>query len=417
MSKILKYIPPIAADYSGACSVLFGMNTLCILYTPSGCVHPIVEIDEIRDLNEVFLFSTKLNDIEVIMGTEEKFLENAQMLVLNHPEIDFVSIVGTPITSITGISLKSLGKKLEFLTHKPVIAFETSGFENYAVGINITLTKILEVKKSLNGNISSKTSKKQSINIIGYSPLSLGHKSHLDEFVRTLRLNKLEVNFFPSFEIDLMLKYNFSETAVNIVVSAEGVSIARDIYDNYGVPFIVNIPVGLHGMNFLILQLNKYLPLPIDKNISLNCSSIGKNRCLDKNVLIIGDPLLSIAIGQCIRYDFGMNTIKIVSLMNSKGKLNSMYSNNLFSDIIFTNDENEIANYIGESHIIIADPIFETSINKEYQDCIFIPIPYPGLSGREFSDDKYEYIGKSGFEYFYKYLNAVLTENLSISLL
>lgn len=405
MKELCNYIPPIAADYSGACSVLFEMNTLCILYTPGGCVHPIVEIDEIRDLNETFLFSTKLNDIEVIMGTEDKFLKSAEILVSNHPGIDFISIVGTPITSITGVSLNSLGKKLEVLTKKPVLVFETSGFENYALGIDMTLKKLAKQIIEQNKNIEHKRNKKQCINIIGYNPLSLGHKNRLDEFVRILRLCKLKVCYFPSSEKTLKLKNNFLETAVNLVVSAEGIGVAKDLYEIYGMPFIVNIPVGIHGMNILFLELKKYLNFHVNEGIYLKYASLKRKKYLDKNVLIIGEPLLSTAISQCLQHDFSLNNIKIVSVMNCKGKLNSIYSSDLFSQIESIDDEEKITKYIRESRIIIADPIFKNLICKKDEDCIFIPMPHPGLSGREFSKNEYEYIGKKGFDYFNKYLN------------
>jgi nitrogenase molybdenum-iron protein alpha/beta subunit len=405
MSKVHKYIPPVAADYSGACSVLFEMNTLCILYTPSGCIHPIVEIDEIRDFNNSFLFSTKLTDIEVIMGTEDKFLKNAEILVSNHPEIDFVSIIGTPVTSITGIDIISLGKKLEALTNKQVLVFETTGFENYAVGIDMTL------KKLANQMIEPKTighehKKQYIINIMGYNPLSLGHKSHLDECCKILENCGLEVHYFPSSENGLKSKDILSRTAVNIVVSAEGVGVAKDISDVYGIPFIVNIPVGIFGINKLLFDLKKHLTCPVDGNNQFFDASVVTKKNIDKRVLIIGGPLLSIAISQCFQHDFGMKNIKMISIMNMIDKICLMCSDDLFSQIEFIGDEKVIIKHIRKSHIIIADPIFESLM--ENQDSIFIPIPFPGLSGREFSNDEYEYIGKKGFSYFNQFLNTVL---------
>lgn len=408
MSKVHKYIPPVAADYSGACSVLFEMNTLCILYTPSGCIHPIVEIDEIRDFNKTFLFSTKLTDIEVIMGTEDKFLKHAEILVSNHAETDFVSIIGTPVTSITGIDIIGLGKKLESLTNKQVLVFETTGFENYAVGTDITLRKLVNQMIGFKENIEYEHDKKQCITIIGYNPLSLGHKIHLDECCKILENCGLEVHYFPSSENGLKPKDIFSRTAVNIVISTEGIGVAKDIYDAYSVPFIVSVPVGIFGINSLLFELKKHLACPADVNNHFFDASVVTKKDFYKRVLIIGEPLLSIAIGQCFRHDFAMKNIKMISIMNRKEEIYFIHPEYLYSQVEFIDEEEKIVKHIEESYIIIADPIFECLTKKKEGDFIFIPMPHPGLSGREFSNNKYEYIGRKGFEYFNQFLNTVL---------
>jgi nitrogenase molybdenum-iron protein alpha/beta subunit len=381
------------------------MNTLCILYTPSGCIHPIVEIDEIRDFNKTFLFSTKLNDIEVIMGTEDKFLKNAEQLVSNHPEIDFISIIGTPVTSITGVDLTSLGKKLESLTKKQVLVIETTGFENYVVGIELTLKKLADQMIESMEDVEYGYDKNQCINIIGYSPLSLGHKCHMDEYNQILENCGFDIHYYPSLNNGSKSKDIFSRTAVNIVVSVEGIDVAKDIFDVYGIPFIINIPVGIFGVANLLFDLKNYLTCPVDVNNYYSDVFMATSKDCYKRVLIIGDTLLSIAIGQCIRHDFGMNNIKVISIVNDKKKSCYMHSEELNLD--FIEDEKEIIERIRESDIIIADPIFENLIKKEEHNPVFIPMPYPGLSGREFSNNTYEYIGKKGFDYFNQFLNTI----------
>lgn len=403
MSKLFKKLPPMASDYSGACSILFEMNTLCILYTPSGCIHPIIKIDEIRDFNKTFLFSTKLSEIEVIMGADTKLLKNAEWLVSNHPDIDFISLIGTPVTSITGVDLVNLGKKLESLTKKQVLVIETTGFENYAAGIELTLRKLTNQMIKSKENMEYGQGKKQCINIIGYNPLSFGHKYHMDEYDQILENCGFDVHYYPSSNDITKSNDIFSRTAVNIVVSVESIGIAKDIFDVYGIPFIINIAVGFYGVNRLLFDLNNYLRYPIDMTNYYSDHFVATSQDCFKRVLIIGDTLLSIAIGQCIKHDFRMNNIKVISIVNENKKSNYMHSEEL--DLDFIEDENEIIEHIRESDIIIADPIFKSLIIKEEHDPIFIPIPHPGLSGREFCDNTYEYIGKKGFDYFNQFLS------------
>ena len=81
MINIWNCLPPLASDYSGVSSILYGLNALNILYTPSGCIHPIVEVDEIRNLSNSLLYKTNLKEIDVITGIEEKLINDIEMLL------------------------------------------------------------------------------------------------------------------------------------------------------------------------------------------------------------------------------------------------------------------------------------------------------------------------------------------------
>ena len=401
MNKLYKLMPPFASDYAGVCSVLFELNSLDILYTPGGCSHPIIEADEIRSFSNKSFFSSNLTDIDVIMGVEDKFIANLQALISNNCSVDFVSIIGTPVSTITGVNFQILAKELERRTGIPVLVFNTSGFESYVVGIYNALLQLGE------RFVDKEAKKKNYINIIGYTPLLMGHKAHLDECLRVLEHCGLEVMFFSLIGNNLKTIKHASKAVLNVVLSPEGIGLAKYLEEKFNTPYILQIPVGLYGMNNLLHLLEKQLGIAIDETIkaeykinAINISSSNPNN----NVLIIGEPLMSIAISECLKKDFGIQQVSIVSQIKTEGQIEQIYANSIFSQIKFLGDEDDLINYVGATDIVIADPLYKNLINEE-GGVAFIPLPYVALSGKKFADMNYDYIGKGGFNYFRNYIS------------
>lgn len=397
MNRLFKLIPPLSSDYAGVCSVLFEINSLNILYTPGGCIHPIVEVDEIREFDNTLLFSSTLKEVEVIAGAEDEFMAKIQeLLIANSFNVDFISIIGTPVSAITGVNFQRMMAELEKTTGLPVMVFHTSGFESYVIGIYNALRKLGEkfiVKQAKN---------KKLINIIGYSPLSLGHVEHLDEFLEVIKDCGLEVEFFSSTKSSLQEIKDASKAELNLVLSPEGLGLAEYLEKEFEIPFILQIPIGLSEMQNLIHLLEKKLGIAIEDSIKEKYKLdesvthfIGSNN----KVLVIGEPLFSIAISKCLEKDFGVKQITLVSQINNQGKERQVYGSNIFSQINFLADEEDVRKCLIEADIVIADPLYENLLMKEGRSQSFIPFPYVALSGREFANMNYEYIGRGGFDY------------------
>ncbi|WP_028308832.1 nitrogenase component 1 [Desulfitibacter alkalitolerans] len=401
MNKLWKAIPPFAGDYSGVCSVLYELNSLNVLYTPGGCSHPIVEVDEIRSFNDMSFYRTDMNDIDVIMGVEDKLIEEVELLLAKTAKVDFVSIIGTPVSSITGVHFEKMAEKLKRKTGIPVVFFNTDGFESYVSGIYDALLKLAERFTLKGGERNSKH-----VNILGYTPLALGHKLHLDELVQLLENVGVEVHFFASGKSLDIIKLA-SEAAVNIVISPEGTGVAEYLKNEFHIPYTMDIPVGLHGMGRVLNSLERHLEINFNEIVKekytlLTTNTLNKDT--NKKVLIIGEPLLSVAIGDCLKQDFNIGQITIASNISDKGKASRIYQESTFSQVVFLENEEDVQRYIRETEIVIADPLYEKFFGGEERKITFIPLPHVGLSGREFAGLKYEYIGRNGFEYFKKYI-------------
>ncbi|GAB6155855.1 hypothetical protein JCM17380_46060 [Desulfosporosinus burensis] len=105
MSSFLTRLPSLASDYSGACSVLFALPSLNLLYTPGGCSSAILECDEIRNFRQTLFFSSKLGEMEAVMGAEEEFLFHAERLWTQNRQAELIAIMGTPVPALTGVDI------------------------------------------------------------------------------------------------------------------------------------------------------------------------------------------------------------------------------------------------------------------------------------------------------------------------
>ncbi|MBZ4655011.1 MAG: hypothetical protein JG781_2368 [Peptococcaceae bacterium] len=401
MKTTWKLIPPFASDYSGVCSVLYELNSLIILFSPGGCSHSIVETDEIRSFNIATIFSSSLNDIDVIMGAEDRFITNAIYLIKNHPGVDFVSILGTPVSAITGVNFNRIARELQEKTGLPVVVFNTNGFESYVSGIYDALLKLGETFMVDSGK------KNNRINILGYSPLNIGNKAHLNELISALESKGFEVMIFPGAGIFMKEIKRASESILNLVISPEGLGLAEYMQMRFEVPYLMQLPVGINGMIVLLHEIERRTGIEfgdyIKAEYTIDCS-VKFNTASDTKVLILGQPLLSVAVGECLKMDFGIEKVSIATHLKRKSMVGHIYSNSMFSNVNFFEDEDDVINCMHGMDIIIADPLYRKIICEGGERTIFIPLPHIGLSGRKFADLGYEYIGRGGFAYIKSYI-------------
>lgn len=394
MINIWNCLPPLASDYSGVSSILYGLNALNILYTPSGCIHPIVEVDEIRNLSNSLLYKTNLKEIDVITGIEEKLINDIEMLLHENKSVDFLTLIGTPVSKITNIDFERIANSLEKNLHKDVVCFDTSGFENYDVGI---YDGLLELAKKF---VMDSDKNPMQVNIIGYTTLSRGDIKHLDDVLTVLKDAGIEVSLFAHQSVESVTKV--SKGALNIGLTAESLGVCEFLYERYNTPFIIDLPVGVSGIYRFLETIENHLNIKIIKRkegFCLDLISHEVQNFAQKKVLIIADPLLCLALRECFSKDLFFTDITLVSNLRRTKKSSKIYKQDIFRDVIFSYNEDSIKSYLDEADVIIADPLYMNLQNKAGKQQ-FIAMPQIGLSGSEFAHLEYAYIGNAGLEYF-----------------
>lgn len=396
MTIQLSCLPSLASDYSGACSVLYAMQALTLLYSPGGCSSTIMECDEIRDLRQTLFFSSKLGELEAVMGAADEFLLQSQTLCAHNRQAEFAAIIGTPVQALTGIDIAAVADELSQQTGLPAMALSTEGFKDYYSGVHQTL---LDLGKRF---LEKREKKHNQINIIGYTPLSLGRPAHLAELIDVLTACGLTVNGSPQVKMNLVDFKNLSAAALNIVVSHEGAGLAQYMQREYAIPYVLHVPIGIWGMQRLFTILEEKLDIPLGQK---QYGQIGKT-LPECRTVVIGEPLFAACMAACLQNDFGLASVEPASLLKADRQMRGIYQEEALSGVRFFTCEHALAAWLEEREpvIVIGDPMLQTLVRQK--NIQYVPLPHVGLSGPIHADLNYAFIGKKGYEYVARYIGS-----------
>lgn len=387
--EIQHIVPPITSDYSGACSVLYGENILKILISPNGCKTP-VAYDEIRNIDYSLQYCTSLNELEIVTGEIKGLKESIKEIINQNQKIEFIAIISTVVPQIIGMDLESIVENIEETLDIPCVFINTNSFENYYSGISLTL-------KSLANKFMLENKKiKNSVNIIGYSPLTFGKIEKLEELFSLIK--SLDLNILTVFSDNLSLEKikNSTSAELNLVLSYEGIALAKYMEKEFSIPYVIINVVSKYGIENTENILKKYF-YKIDNSFE----KLEKSRKLDdRKVMIIASPFMAINIADSLRKDFSFANILALSFIKESRKFKKIEYLE-FLNIVNTEDnlKEKIKEY--KPDILISDPVYKNLIND---GVTFIPLLHYGYSTRLYLELDYEYCGKKAYEYFKKFI-------------
>ena len=392
MTIQLTRLPSLASDYSGACSVLYAMQALTLLYSPGGCSSAIIECDEIRDLRQTLFFCSKLGELEAVMGAADEFRLQAQTLCAYNRQAEFTAIIGTTVPALTGTDIATVADELSRQTGLPAMALSTEGFKDYYSGVHQTL---LDLGKRF---LEKREKKNNQVNIIGYTPLSLGSPAHLIELMNELEACGLTINGSPLAKMNLGDFKKMSAAALNIVVSHEGAGLAQYMEQEYEIPYVLHVPIGMWGMRRLFKTLEAVTDISLGHTSRNQYAQTGKALSARRTV-VIGEPLFASCMAACLQNDFGLASVEPVSLIKIGRRMKSVYQEESLSGVRFFTCEHSLAQWLEERQpdIVIGDPLYQTLVRQK--NIQYVPLPHVGLSGSMHADLNYEFIGKKGYDY------------------
>ena len=382
-------VPPITSDYSGACSTLYGENILKILISPNGCKTP-VAYDEIRNIDYSLQYCTSLNELEIVTGEIKGLKESIEEIINQNQKIEFIAIISTVVPQIIGMDLESIVENIEETLDIPCIFINTNSFENYYSGISLTLNSLAKKFMVENKKI------KNSVNIIGYSPLTFGKIEKLEELFSLIK--SLDLNILTVFSDNLSLEKikNSTSAELNLVLSYEGLALAKYMEKKFSIPYIIINVVSKYGIENTENILKKYFYKIDDSFEKLE----KKDKLNDRKVMIIASPFMAINIADSLRKDFSFANILALSFIKESRKFKKI---EYLEFLNVVNTEEDFKEKIKEykPHILISDPVYKNLINEEVT---FIPLLHYGYSTRLYLELDYEYCGKKAYEYFKKFI-------------
>ncbi len=276
-----KIIPCYTADVSGVCSALFELGGMIVMHDPSGCNSTYNTHDETRWYdNDSLIYITGLTEMDAIMGNDKKVVDDVCDAV-KRLSPKFITLCGSPIPFINGTDYKALATIIEKKTGIPAFAVETNGTHDYVQGAGLALLKYAEhvmkpvwdrnsTEAKAISSFSVKASEKHmlSVNILGATPLDFAEETTL--YLLRKVLSERDINIISVFSMlgeknvdylydslnnsrkiysswnkeNLILLEDAVFADVNLVISAVGYRLAKFMYENYGIPYVIGLPVG-----------------------------------------------------------------------------------------------------------------------------------------------------------------------------
>ena len=227
-------------------------NALILVHGPKGCVYHINYILGMRGDCPREIFSTCLDEHDVIFGAEEKLTRAIVELDSTfHPDLLFVlsccasGIIGEDVNA--AVSGARIGSR--------AIALDSGGFEgDHAAGYRNTLARIASALAEKTG-----TSLPRTINLVGV----LRPGPDLKEIREILASSGIKINAVLTAGLKRNQLVRMGDVELNVVVcEASGMSAAEVLLEKFGTPYIVtDLPVGSRSTDRFLEKIRTALAL------------------------------------------------------------------------------------------------------------------------------------------------------------
>lgn len=256
---------PVPSDYFGVLWALAGIkNALILEHGATGTAfYSAVTFNVMNKQSpKGILFSTGLDEDDVVMGREEKIVRAVEELDGRyHPQI--ISLAATAVTSVIGLDLEGLRRELQPRVNARLLAFSGGGFVgDYTVGIR-------EVFRTLVDEVAGQAPGKRArtVNLIGPTTDTFNHPSDCAEIKRLLERVGVEVHTVFTHGTDVAHLENISSAALNIVTRDIGLEAARCLQQRFGTPYYYGLPFGLKDSVHFLERITEILGLSLPREV------------------------------------------------------------------------------------------------------------------------------------------------------
>ena len=430
MKQTSRIISTYSADVMGVCSALFELGGMTIMHDASGCNSTYTTHDEPRwyDMDSMVYISA-VTEMEAIMGDDEKLLGDIEDAVRElHPK--FVAIAGTPIPTMTGFDFESVAKVAEQRTGVPCFGFPTTGMNTYVHGASMAFEGLAKrivkdpkpatkaASESSDGRLSDEsaagTGNSAKVNIIGLTPLDFSVNGTEASICEWLESEGFEIVSRWAMGSALDEIAMAGEADVNLIVSASGLAAAKVLYERFGTPYVIGLPIGedlkemiseaikdlaeerrlIHEKKEAIWHNKRkpaedQMPACADstelwpgesiypkQDLRFDLPDHGADDNSLKDIVIIGEGVTSLALASAIELETGRDAVVLCAtecpehILRPKDRM--------------TPDEDDIIPELEGAKCIIADPLYRPICPPEAE---FIRFPSEAFSGRLYRDE------------------------------
>ena len=369
MKQTSGFISTYSADAFGVCSALYELGGLIVMHDASGCNSTYTTHDEPRwyDMDSM-VYISGLTEIEAIMGDDSRLIDDIVNAAAElHPR--FIAIVGTTIPAMTGFDADAAARVVESRTGIKTYGFKTTGMRSYVHGVSEAFLALADTvsekyrekqKTEEESGDSLGAGNEKSVNIIGLTPLDFSINGS-DKAIKTYyeaKGYKVISTWAMGSSMEEILEA--PKAGLNIVVSEAGISAAKKMKEEFGIPFKAGIPVGGED-----IDISGLFGAEADLSRSETVYTPVKESYSDCDCIIIGEAVSSYSLAEYLKQKTGRNIGVIVS-----------------TDL----DEDGIADALltaPDACTVIADPLFKPLLKNKK----LIRLPHEAFSGRLYRDE------------------------------
>lgn len=297
MAKLSLWLPPFAGDYSGASSVLFGMDCMTVLLDAGCCTRNYVEYDEPRWTNgRRAVFSAQIRTLDTALGDERsivgKVAGEARKL-----KPSCVAIVGTPVPAIVGMDLDGIAADVQAECGIPSFGVATNGFDTYERGSSRAYCALMERFAIDSAPVSRRhTGAAPLVNVFGLTPHDFPSEEAARTCLRNLENAGMRTAFCGVGEFDLESVRSAACADASIAVSWSGIAAARSLEQRCGIPYSIGIPFDQDDAKRLIdaaCSEGRHAVLPRDskQTAAVEEAHPAYGQPYDPKVLLVGEQV------------------------------------------------------------------------------------------------------------------------------
>ncbi len=384
-----KELPPLYPDFAGICGILLDWDLHNFMVTAGGCGGAIPELGRQEDYR---LSHSRLDDVQIALGCEG-LLTNGILADAKAEDREATALISTTTLTFLGFDDDALAEKLTAEGVRSV-ALPATGFDPGPAGVSEALLRL--------GRAFLRPAPKQPdrVNILGYDPLLLGPPERIAHGIehlerRGLTCTRLGTGGLKEVE-------TAAGAAMNWVVTAEGLALARDMEKRFGVPYLPGIPVGMRAMLRWRKEVNRLTgrddealetPVPVEPAE------------VQPRLLILGEPMLTAGVSAFLRDDLGLTDARLC-VYDPTGGLEALYRED-YPQLVYFRNADQLRALAETTDGILGDPLYRGCLPDFHG--AFVPLPDPLVSGGKWWDSLCPIFGKKGGAYLQNALKEILS--------
>ncbi len=383
MRQTASIISTYSADTFGVCSMLYELGGMVVMHDASGCNSTYTTHDEPRwQTMDSMVYVSAITEMEAIMGDEEKFIGDVCAAAADMKP-KFIAICGTPIPTMIGFDFEAVARVIEARTGIMTFGFGTTGMKTYTEGAGEALYGLAKrlVKRDMNPAGMEKRSALPKVAVLGVTPLDFSINGEDKSIERFIKDSGFEFMGNYCMGVTLSDIERLSEADVTLVASAAGYKTARFLESEFGIPYVIGIPIEGKAAGIIKDELKA-------RSDAKECGLISGKNHNGKTAAVIGEAVITREVARELVLEKGYRVKAIVAVDADKELISELATGGV--EIIHHLYEEDIKEDIKDAEVVIADPMYRPIAPS---GCTFIDMPAESFSGRIYRNDIIDVVG------------------------